>query len=342
MTVISGRAMQVAEPNGAFAPVRHEFPDPGLGQVRITIEASGVCHSDAEIIAAHLPGVSFPVIPGHEIGGRIESIGPGVDGWRPGDRVVVGWYGGSDGYCDACREGDGVNCPHLQIPGVAYPGGYADAIVVPAMALAHIPDGLKTAQAAPMACAGVTVFNALRRSDARPGDLVAILGLGGLGHLGVQFAAQMGFRTAAIARGGDKAGLARELGADHYIDSAASDPVKALQELGGAKVVLATIPNAAAMSATIGGLGRHGELIVVGVTQDQVGASPAELITTGMKRISGHASGTSMDIEHTLRFAEQTGVRSWIEETPLEQAQEAFDRMMSGAARFRMVLITGN
>lgn len=341
MTVISGRAMQVAEPNGAFAPVRREFPDPGLGQVRVTIEACGVCHTDAEIIAAHLPGVSYPLITGHEIGGRIESIGPGVDGWRPGDRVAVGWYGGSDGYCDACREGDGVNCPHLQVPGVAYPGGYADAIVVPAMALAHIPDGLKTAQAAPLACAGVTVYNALRRSDARPGDLVAILGLGGLGHLAVQFAAQMGFRTAAIARGGDKAGLAHELGANHYIDSTATHPADALQKLGGAKVVLATIPNAQAMSATIDGLGRHGELIVVGVTPDVVGATGAQLIA-GMKRVAGHASGTSMDIEYTLRFAEQTGVRPWIEETPLEQAQAAFDKMMSGAARFRMVLITGN
>ncbi len=341
MTVISGRAMQVAERDGAFAPVRHEVPDPGPGQVRVTIEACGVCHSDADIIGAHLPGVSFPVIPGHEIGGRIESIGPGVAGWRPGDRVAVGWYGGSDGYCDACREGDGINCPHLQIPGVAYPGGYADAIVVPAMALAHIPDGLKTAQAAPLACAGVTVFNALRRSDARPGDLVAILGVGGLGHLAVQFSAHMGFRTAAIARGGDKAGLAHELGADHYIDSAATDPAKALQELGGAKVVLATIPSAPAMSATVDGLGRRGELIVVGATPDQVGATGPQLIF-GMRRIVGHAAGTSMDTEYTLRFAEQTGVRPWIEETPLEQAQVAFDKMMSGAARFRMVLITGN
>jgi D-arabinose 1-dehydrogenase-like Zn-dependent alcohol dehydrogenase len=341
VTVISGRAMQVAERGGAFAPVRHEVPDPGPGQVRVTIEACGVCHSDSDIIAANLPGVSFPVIPGHEIGGRIESIGPGVAGWRPGDRVAVGWYGGSDGYCDACREGDGVNCPHLQIPGIAYPGGYADAIVVPAMALAHIPDGLKTAQAAPLACAGVTVFNALRHSDAKPGDLVAILGVGGLGHLAVQFSAQMGFRTAAIARGGDKAGLAHELGADHYIDSAATDPAKALQKLGGAKVVLATITNGPAMAATIDGLGRRGELIVVGATPDVVGATGPQLIF-GMRRIVGHASGTSMDTEYTLRFAEQTGVRPWIEETPLEEAQPAFDKMMSGAARFRMVLITGN
>jgi D-arabinose 1-dehydrogenase-like Zn-dependent alcohol dehydrogenase len=341
VTVINGRAMQVAERDGAFAPVRHEVPDPGPGQVRVTIEACGVCHSDADMIAAHLPGVSFPVIPGHEIGGRIESIGPGVAGWRPGDRVAVGWYGGSDGYCDACREGDGINCPHLQIPGIAYPGGYADAIVVPAMALAHIPDGLKTAQAAPLACAGVTVFNALRHSDAKPGDLVAILGVGGLGHLAVQFSAQMGFRTAAIARGGDKAGLAHELGADYYIDSAATDPAKALQKLGGAKVVLATITNGPAMAATIDGLGRRGELIVVGATPDVVGATGPQLIF-GMRRIVGHASGTSMDTEYTLRFAEQTGVRPWIEETPLEEAQSAFDKMMSGAARFRMVLITGN
>ena len=340
MAVISGRAMQVAEPGGAFTQVRVDTPDPGPGQVRVTVEACGVCHSDADILANRFPGESFPVTVGHEIGGRIESIGAGVDGWLPGGRVAVGWYGGSDGYCDACREGDGINCPNLQVPGIAYLGGYADAIVVPSVALAHIPDGLTAAQAGPLACAGVTVFKALRRSGARPGDLVAILGLGGLGHLGVQFAARMGFVTVAIARGADKAGLARDLGADHYIDSVATDPAKALQDLGGAKVVLATIPNGPAMSAAVDGLGRRGELIVIGVTADQVTASGFQLIL-GEKRIAGHASGTSMDTEHTLRFAAQTGVRPWIEETPLDQAQMAFDKMMSGKARFRMVLTTG-
>ena len=340
MAVISGRAMQVSEPGGPLTQVRVDTPDPGPGQVRVAVEACGVCHSDADILAGHFPGVSFPVIVGHEIGGRIESTGTGVDGWLPGDRVAVGWYGGSDGYCDACREGDGINCPHVQVPGIAYPGGYADAIVVPSAALARIPDGLTAVQAAPLACAGVSVFNALRDSEASPGDLVAILGLGGLGHLGVQFAAHMGFVTAAIARGAGKADLARRLGAHHYIDSVATDPAKALQDLGGAKVVLATVPDGPAMSAIVDGLGRRGELIVIGVTADQVTASGLQFIM-GAKRIAGQASGTSMDTEHALRFAADTGVLPWIEETPLDQAQVAFDKMLSGKARFRMVLTTG-
>jgi D-arabinose 1-dehydrogenase-like Zn-dependent alcohol dehydrogenase len=341
MTVISTRAMQVDKPGGAFTAVRVDTPDPGPGQVRVTVEACGICHSDANIVNGDMPGVSFPVTTGHEIAGRIESIGAGVDGWRVGERVAVGWYGGSDGYCDACRAGDAINCPHLQVPGIAYPGGYADAVVVPAIALARIPDELTAAEAAPLACAGITTFNALRRSDARPGDLVAVLGLGGLGHLGVQFAAKMGFVTAAIARGVDKAKLARDLGADHYIDSTAGAAAQALQDLGGAKVVLATITNGQAMSALVDGLGRRGELLILGATSDLVNISGVQLIN-GMKRVAGHASGTAVDTEQTLRFAAQTGVRPWIEEAPLDQAGTAFDKMLSGQARFRMVLLTGN
>ncbi len=341
MSVISTRAMQVAQPGGAFAPVWVDTPDAGPGHVRITVEACGICHTDALITSGQLAGVSFPVTTGHEIAGRIESIGAGVDGWQAGERVAVGWYGGSDGYCDACRDGDAINCPHLQVPGIAYPGGYADAVVVPSIALARIPDELAAVEAAPLACAGVTVFNALRRSDARPGDVVAILGLGGLGHLGAQFAAKMGFVTVAIARGAEKAKLARELGAEHYIDSTTHDVARALQDIGGAKVVLATVTNGEAMSATIDGLGRRGELIIVGATPDPLNLTGMQILG-GMKRIAGHASGTALDTEHTLRFAAQTGVRPWIEQAPLEQAGTAFDKMLSGQARFRMVLTTGN
>jgi D-arabinose 1-dehydrogenase-like Zn-dependent alcohol dehydrogenase len=341
MSAITSRAMQVDKPGtNEFRPVQVETPDPGLGQVRITVEACGICHSDAGILSGHFPGVSFPCITGHELAGRIESIGIGVSGWQVGDRVVVGWYGGSCGHCAACRSGDGTNCPDRMTPGVAYPGGYADHIVVPAMALARIPNGISATEAGPMGCAGVTVYNALRNSDARTGDLVAVLGIGGLGHLGVQFAAQMGFRVAAIARGADKSELARQLGAHHYIDSRAQDVATALNDLGGAKVVLATATNAAAMSATIDGLGRRGELIAAGISADSLTVNSAQLVHN-MRRVSGHASGTSLDVEDTLRFAAQTGVRPWIETAPLSDAGAAFSRMLSGEARFRMVLTTG-
>jgi D-arabinose 1-dehydrogenase-like Zn-dependent alcohol dehydrogenase len=305
------------------------------------VEACGICHSDAMITAGLVPGTTFPVTTGHEIAGRIESIGDGVAGWDVGQRVAVGWYGGSCGYCEACREGDGVNCPRLQIPGLAYPGGYADAVVVPAVALARIPDELTAAEAAPLACAGVTTFNALRRSAARPGDLVAILGVGGLGHMGVQFAARMGFRTVAIARGAAKAELAHQLGAEQYIDSTGQNVAEALRQLGGAKVVLATVTNGDAMAATVDGLDRRGELVVVGATLDMLRVSGLQLISPP-KKIYGHASGTALDTEHTLRFAAQSGVRPWTEEAPLEQAAPAFEKMLAGTARFRMVLTTGN
>ncbi|WP_328319709.1 alcohol dehydrogenase catalytic domain-containing protein [Streptomyces sp. NBC_00388] len=339
-TPSSPRAMQVAEPGGPFALVRTELPEPGPGQVRIAVEACGICHSDAMITGGMLPGVTFPVTTGHEIAGRIDTLGAGVDGWEAGDRVAVGWYGGSCGYCEACRSGDGVNCARLEIPGAAYPGGYADTVVVPSVALARIPGELTAVEAAPLACAGVTVFNALRRSAARPGDLVAILGVGGLGHLGVQFAAKMGFRTVAIARGAEKAKLAHGLGARHYIDSTTENVADELQRLGGAKVVLATVTNGAAMTATFDGLGRRGELIVVGATPDEMTFSGLQFIG-GTKKVYGHASGTAVDTEDTLRFAAQSGVRSWTEEAPLEDAGKAFDRMLAGSARFRMVLTTG-
>ncbi|MCG5212734.1 alcohol dehydrogenase catalytic domain-containing protein [Streptosporangium soli] len=335
------RSMQVAEPGGDLSLVQAATQEPGPSQVRVTVEACGVCHSDALITGGHIPGTTFPVTTGHEIAGRIDAIGGDVTGWSVGDRVAVGWYGGSCGHCDACREGDGVLCPELQVPGVAYAGGFADSVVVPAVALASVPDELTAVEAAPLACAGVTVYNALRRSSARPGDTVAVLGLGGLGHLGVQFASKMGFNTIAMARGPEKASLAHKLGASHYIDSATEKTADALRAHGGAKVVLATVTNAAAMSATVDGLGRRGELIIVGVAMEPVDVTPLQLVS-GAKRVYGHASGIAVDTQNTMRFAAQSGVRSWTEEVPLEEAGAAFQKMLSGQARFRMVLTTGN
>ncbi|MBE1593861.1 alcohol dehydrogenase catalytic domain-containing protein [Nonomuraea angiospora] len=335
------RAVQVTEPGGDLSLVRVDAREPGPGQVRVTVEACGVCHSDQLITAGHLPGATFPVTPGHEIAGRIDAIGGDVAGWSVGDRVAVGWYGGSCGHCDACREGDGILCPELQVPGVAYAGGFADSVVVPAVALAAVPDELTAVEAAPLACAGVTVYNALRRSSARPGDTVAILGLGGLGHLGVQFAAKMGFDTVAMARGPEKASLAHQLGAARYIDTAAENMAGALQAQGGAKVVLATVTNATAMSRTIDGLGRRGELIVVGVDMEALDITPLQLVGAA-RRVRGHASGIAVDTQDTMRFAARNGVRAWTEEVPLEEAEAAFQKMLSGRARFRMVLTTGN
>jgi D-arabinose 1-dehydrogenase-like Zn-dependent alcohol dehydrogenase len=335
------RAVQVAEPGGSYALVQVPQGEAGLGHVRVTVEACGICHSDVMITSGHIPGVQFPVTTGHEIAGRIDALGEGVEGYSVGERVAIGWYGGGDGTCEACREGDGVNCPALQIPGVAYPGGYADSVVVPAVALARIPDELTAVEAAPLACAGVTTFNALRRSSARPGDVVAVLGLGGLGHLGVQFAAAMGFRTVAIARGPEKAELAHQLGALHYVDSRNENVGEALQALGGAKVVLATVTNGDAMGATVDGLSRRGELIIAGATTDPLPVSGLQLLS-GSKKIYGHASGVALDTEHTLQFAAQTGIRAWVEEAKLEDADAAVQKMLAGQARFRMVLTTGN
>ncbi|GAA2500940.1 alcohol dehydrogenase [Winogradskya humida] len=335
------RSAQVTEPGGPFRIVEQELPGPGHGQVRVAVEACGVCRSDAAFIGAAFPNVPFPLVTGHEIAGRIDAVGDGVDHWSPGQRVAVGWFGGNCGVCPACREGDFIHCASVQVPGWAYPGGYAEAVVVPATALARIPDALTAVEAAPMGCAGVATFNALRRSPAGPGDLVAVLGLGGLGHLGVQFAAKLGFETVAIARGDEKAATALELGAHHYIDSTAGDVAKRLQDLGGAKVVLATAGSSEAMSATIDGLRHNGQLVVVGADPAPIQVSPFQLISTS-RSVHGHPSGTARDVEETLNFAALTGVRAITETRPLAEVAAAYDRMLSGEARYRMVLTPGS
>ncbi|MGW0554011.1 alcohol dehydrogenase [Streptomyces sp. NPDC002926] len=335
------RVAQVAASGGPLEIVEREVQRPGPGHVRIAVEACGVCHSDAAFVNAMLPGVRFPLVAGHEIAGRIEEIGEGTySGWRVGDRVAVGWFGGSCGHCRPCRQGDFIVCENLKVPGWAYDGGYAEKVVAPADALARIPDTLPATDAAPLGCAGVTTFNGLRRSSARPGDLVAVLGIGGLGHLGVKYAAAMGFETVAVARGADKADFARKLGAHHYIDSTADTPVAdALLSLGGAKVVLATAANSEAITATLEGLSPRGELVVIGAAAEPLGISPNQLLLSG-KIIRGHPSGTAQDVQDTMAFSALHGIRPMTEIVPLDQADEAYRKMMSGAARFRMVLTT--
>jgi len=336
------RAVQVTRPKGSLEIVEREIPDPGAGWVRVKVEACGICHSDAMTKEGTWPGIEYPRVPGHEIAGNIDAIGPGVLGWTRGQRVGVGWHGGHCGYCDSCRRGDFVTCQvALQIPGIAYDGGYAEYMIAPAGALALIPDGLSSVDAAPLVCAGVTTFNSLRNSGARPGDLVAILGIGGLGHLGVQFAAKMGFNTVAIARGLDKEPLARKLGANSYIDSHAQDPAKELLKLGGAKVVLATVTNGDAMSAVLAGLGVNGKLIILGAAAEPLQV-PGIPLLMGRRSVLGWPSGSSIDSQDTLFFSAQTGVRSMNEVFPLARATEAYDHMMSGKARFRAVLTIGH
>jgi D-arabinose 1-dehydrogenase-like Zn-dependent alcohol dehydrogenase len=286
------------------------------------------------------PNIPYPIVPGHEIAGVIDAIGPGVIGWSKGARVGVGWFGGNCGHCDPCRRGWLVDCRNLRIPGINYDGGYAEAMIAPASALASIPDDLSAEDAAPLLCAGVTTYNALRESGARPGDLVAIQGIGGLGHLGVQFAAKMGFRTAAIARGRDKEALAKKLGAHIYLDSDTQNVAAELTKLGGAVTILSTITSGAAMSAMIPALAVRGKLVVVGVGMDPIKVSTVDLIL-GSRSVVGHASGASIDSQDTLSFSALSGVRPVIETLPLERATEAYDKMMSGDARFRMVLLTG-
>jgi D-arabinose 1-dehydrogenase-like Zn-dependent alcohol dehydrogenase len=333
-------SVQVTAFNAPFAIVDVPIPEPGPGQVRVRVHACGVCHSDVLTVGGFWPGVAVPRAPGHEVAGVIDKLGEGVRRWSVGDRVGVGWFGGVDLDCDSCRSGDFMTCENFQVSGIHFDGGYGDYMIVQAFALAKIPDALDFAEAGPLLCAGVTTFNALRHSGARAGDLVAIHGIGGLGHLGVQYAAKMGFRTVAIARGADKAAFAHELGAHEYIDSAAGDPAAALQKLGGARVILTTVTDGAAMSAVLGGLGRDGKLLVVGAAADPVAVPPFALI--GARRsVAGWPSGTAKDSEETLAFSAQTGVRPMIEKMPLAQAQNAFDKMMSGKARFRMVLETG-
>ncbi|MFH9670841.1 alcohol dehydrogenase catalytic domain-containing protein [Streptomyces sp. NPDC017405] len=337
------RVAQVTAPHGSFELVEREVARPGPGRARIAVEACGVCHSDALFVGAELPGVTFPVVPGHEIAGRIEELGEGVRerGWQVGDRVAVGWFGGSCGHCVPCREGDFVVCPNLTVPGWAYDGGFAEQVTVPADALARVPDALAASDAGPMACAGVTTYNGLRRSSARPGDLVAVLGLGGLGHLGVQYAVAMGFETVGIARGAEKADFAKRLGAHHYIDSTSGTPVaEALRSLGGARAVLATAGNSDAITATVDGLAHRGELVVIGADTAPLGVSPAQLLMAG-RVVRGHPSGTARDVEDTMAFSALHGIRPMTETVPLERAGEAYDKMLAGAARFRMVLTTG-
>jgi D-arabinose 1-dehydrogenase-like Zn-dependent alcohol dehydrogenase len=334
---MKAHAVQVLRKGGPLEAVEIEVADPGPGEVRIAVKACGICHSDSLTVNQAYPGVRFPRSPGHEIAGVIEKLGTDTAKWAVGDRVGVGWFGGADGTCDACRRGDFITCSRLRIPGVSYDGGYASFIVVPIDALASIPAELSFVEAAPLMCAGITTFNALRHSGAVAGDLVAILGIGGLGHLGVQYAAKMGFRTVAIARGTDKEALALELGAHHYIDSAASNVSSELQKLGGAKIVLATVTNGPAMAAAIGGLATDGVLIIVGAAMEPISVSTLALLG-GRKSIKGWPSGTSMDSQDTLKFSTLADVRPMIEVVPLADAQQAYDKMMSGEARFRMVL----
>jgi D-arabinose 1-dehydrogenase-like Zn-dependent alcohol dehydrogenase len=335
------RAVQVSKAGGPLEMVEREIPEPGAGFVRVRVEACGICHSDVLTKDGLWPGLAFPRVPGHEIAGVIDAVGPGVSTWSLGDRVGIGWHGGHCGSCDSCRRGNFLFCRlGSPVPGIAFDGGYADFVVAPAVALARIPDTLSAAEAAPLMCAGVTTFNALRHAGALSGDLVAVLGIGGLGHLGVQFAVKMGFDTVAIARGDDKESLARELGAGRYIDSQKQDPAAELTRLGGARVILATVTNAAAMTAVLGGLGVEGKLLVVGGPPEPMQVS-AGLLIFGDRSIAGWASGRSIDSQDAMAFAARTGVRSRNELFALDRAAAAYDRMMSGEARFRVVLTTG-
>jgi D-arabinose 1-dehydrogenase-like Zn-dependent alcohol dehydrogenase len=334
------RAVQVPRPNGPFEIVERVIPEPGPGTVRIKVQTCGICHSDSVTKEGTFPGIQYPRVPGHEVIGLVDAVGPGVAGWTTGQRVGVGWHGGHCGRCDSCRRGDFFACQlGVQITGITYDGGYADYMIAPAVGLARLPEELSAVEAAPLMCAGLTTFNALRNSSARPGDLVAVLGLGGLGHLGVQYAARMGFRTVAIARGKDKEPLAKKLGAQHYIDSQTQDPAAELQKLGGARVILATVTNGEAMSAAVGGLGPNGTFMVLGAA-GSFPVSPLFLLS-GRRSVKGWYSGTSIDSQDTLSFSVLSGVRSMNEVFPLERANEAYERMMSGKARFRVVLTTG-
>jgi D-arabinose 1-dehydrogenase-like Zn-dependent alcohol dehydrogenase len=331
------KVAQVSKPGANFQIVEREIPEPGAGQVRIKVQACGVCHSDVLTKEGLWTGIQYPRAPGHEVAGVVDAVGAGVSVWKKGQRVGVGWHGGRDNSCRQCRRGDFRNCVSLQIPGISYDGGYQQYMIAPIEALVPIPDTLSDTEAAPLLCAGITTYNALRHSGAMPGDLVAIQGIGGLGHLGVQFANKFGYKVAAVGRGAENDGLAKKLGASVYIDSKASNPAEELQKLGGAQVILATAPDSKAMSQLINGLGPNGKLVVIGATFDPIEVTPLQLIS-GSKSIQGWAAGTAADSEDTLRFAELSGVRPMIETFPLEQADEAYARMMSGQAEFRVVL----
>jgi D-arabinose 1-dehydrogenase-like Zn-dependent alcohol dehydrogenase len=339
-TKIAAAPMKVAQIPRAgadFEIVERDIPVPEAGQVRIKVEACGVCHSDVLTKEGLWPGIQYPRAPGHEVAGIIDELGPGVSVWKKGQRVGVGWHGGQDNTCPSCRRGDFRNCRNLKIPGISYDGGYQQYMIAPVEALAAIPESLGAVEAAPLLCAGITTFNALRHSGAMPGDLVAVQGIGGLGHLGIQFANKFGYRVAAVGRGPENQELAKKLGANVYIDSKATNAAQELQKLGGAQVILATAPSSKAMSELIDGLGPNGKLMVIGAASEPIEVTPAQLIF-GSRSIVGWAAGTAADSEDTLRFSELTGVRPMIETYPLERAGEAYARMMSGNAQFRVVL----
>ena len=335
--IVPMKVAQISKPSADFQIVEREIPSPNAGEVRIKVQACGVCHSDMLTKEGLWPGIQYPRIPGHEVVGIIDEVGAGVSEWTIGQRAGVGWHGGHDGTCNSCRRGDFGNCRNMKIAGISYDGGYQQYMVAPVEALAAIPESLNDAEAAPLLCAGVTTFNALRRSGALPSDLVAVQGIGGLGHLGIQFASKFGYKVAAIGRGSENAALAKKLGASVYIDSKTTNAAEELQKLGGARVILATAPSSKAMSALIDGLGPNGKLLVIGADFDPIEVTPIQLIS-GSRTIQGWASGTPTDSEDTLRFAELTGVRPMIETYPLEKAAEAYARMLSGDAQFRVVL----
>jgi D-arabinose 1-dehydrogenase-like Zn-dependent alcohol dehydrogenase len=331
------KVAQISKAGADFEIVEREIPKPDAGQVRIKVQACGVCHSDVFTKEGAWPGIQYPRVPGHEVAGIIDELGAGVSAWEKGQRVGIGWHGGQDGTCLSCRRGDFRNCRNLKIPGISYDGGYQQYMVAPVEALAAMPESLNDVEAAPLLCAGITTYNALRHSGAFPGDVVAVLGIGGLGHLGIQFANKFGYKVAAIGRGSENAALAKKLGAALYIDSKSTNAAEALQKLGGAQVILATAPSSKAMSELIDGLGPNGKLMVIGATSDPIEVTPIQLIS-GSRTIQGWAAGTPADSEDTLRFAELTGVRPMIETYPFEKAAEAYARMMSGHAEFRVVL----
>lgn len=340
MPTVTGRAMQVPAAGGAFQLIQKEFPEPGPGQVRIRVQACGVCHSDSLTKEGHWPGIQFPRVPGHEVAGVVDAVGADVPLFKPGQRVGLGWHGGHCNYCEPCRRGDFVLCENGPVSGISFDGGYADYVIAPANALAFVPDDLNEVAAAPLMCAGITTYNSLRNSGARPGDTVAILGIGGLGHLAVQYAAKSGYRTVAIARGQDKGPLAKQLGAHLYIDSTTQDPAAELKKLGGANVILSTLTSAKALEWALDGLALAGKLIVVGAPDGPVVVNPFPLLL-GRRSVMGWPSGTGMDSEDTLKFSALTGVKPMVETYPLEQAEQAYERMMSGKARFRVVITTG-
>jgi D-arabinose 1-dehydrogenase-like Zn-dependent alcohol dehydrogenase len=331
------KVVQVEKAGGEFELVEREIVAPGAGEIRIKVQACGICFSDHFTKDGHWPGIVYPRIPGHEVAGVIDEVGAGVTEWKKGDRVGVGWHGGHCGICASCRRGDFATCVNGQITGITRDGGYQQHMIARREAVALMPDSLDAAEAGPLLCAGITTFNALRNSGAGPGDLVAVLGIGGLGHLGIQFAAKSGYRTVGVGRGPENAVLAKKLGAVAYIDSKATNPAQELQKLGGAKVILATAPNVKAMSALIDGLGVDGRMIVVGAEMAPIEVTPIQLIGK-RKQLRGWASGTAVDSEDTLRFAELTGVKAMVEKYPLEKAKEAYERMQSGRAEFRVVL----